>query len=42
MPRSDAKTAKRYDIYLPLKYNDGTEIEIEKYEQVENELLGQC
>ena len=41
MSRPHAKTAKRYDIYLPLKYNDGTEIEIEKYEQVENELLDQ-
>lgn len=35
------RRAKRYDIYLPLKYNDGTEIEIEKYEQVEDELLDQ-
>ena len=32
---------KCYDIYLPLKYNDGTEIEIEKYEEVEDELLDQ-
>ena len=33
--------AKCYDIYLPIKYNDGTEIEIEKYGEVENELLDQ-
>jgi len=37
----ESKIARCYDIYLPLKYNDGTEIESEKYEQVENELLDQ-
>ena len=30
---------RRYEIYLPLKYNDGTDIEIEKFEIVEKELL---
>jgi len=41
MSHADSKAAKRYDIYLPIRHNDGTEIEIEKYEQVENELLDQ-
>jgi hypothetical protein len=35
------RIARCYNIYLPLKYNDGTEIGIEKYEEVENELLDQ-
>ena len=25
---------KKYEIYLPLKYNDGTEIEAEKIKQI--------
>jgi hypothetical protein len=34
-----ARTAKRYDIYLPLRYNDGTPIEREKFREVEVTLL---
>ena len=30
---------KKYEIYLPLKYNDGREIEAEKIKQIRNELL---
>jgi hypothetical protein len=30
---------KRYEIYLPLKYNDGKEIEPEKIKQVREELI---
>lgn len=30
---------RRYDIFLPITYNDGTAIEPEKFSQVENELL---
>ena len=30
---------KRYEIYLPLKYNDGQEIEPEKLKQVREELI---
>lgn len=30
---------KRYEIYLPLKYNDGQEIEPEKFKQVREELI---
>lgn len=37
MPRQ----ARRYDIYLPLQYNDGTEIENEKFVQVQKEILRQ-
>ena len=34
-----SKVAKRYEIYLPVRYNDGTEIEPEKFERVERELV---
>ena len=37
MPRQ----ARRYDIYLPLLYNDGTSIEEEKFVQVQKELFRQ-
>jgi hypothetical protein len=30
---------KRYEIYLPLKYNDGREIEAEKIKQIREELI---
>ena len=30
---------KKYEIYLPLKYNDGNEIEPEKIKQVREELV---
>ena len=30
---------KRYEIYLPLKYNDGTEIESKKFKQIREELI---
>lgn len=30
---------KRYEIYLPLKYNDGKEIEAEKFKQIREELI---
>ena len=29
---------KKYDIYLPLRYNDGRQIEDEKFDQVDNVL----
>src|SRR5258706_12900506 len=31
---------KKYEIYLPLKYNDGTKIETEKIKQIREELVG--
>lgn len=31
---------KRYEIYLPLKYNDGKEIEPEKIKRIREELIG--
>ena len=34
-----SKTARRYEIYLPVLYNDGREIEPEKFDQVERELV---
>jgi hypothetical protein len=37
MPR----VVRRYEIYLPLFYNDGTSIEPEKFDQVERELVEQ-
>ena len=37
MPR----VVRRYEIYLPLFYNDGTAIEPEKFDQVERELVEQ-
>jgi hypothetical protein len=30
---------KKYEIYLPLKYNDGTEIEPDKFKQIREELI---
>ena len=30
---------KKYEIYLPLKYNDGKEIEPEKIKQIREELI---
>jgi hypothetical protein len=30
---------KRYEIYLPLKYNDGKEIEPKKIKQIREELI---
>lgn len=29
---------KKYDIYLPLRYNDGRQIEDEKFDQVDDVL----
>ena len=31
---------RRYEIYLPLKYNNGKEIESEKIKQIREELIG--
>jgi hypothetical protein len=30
---------RKYEIYLPLGYNDGTEIEAEKIKQIREELI---
>lgn len=30
---------RRYDVFLPITYNDGSLVEKEKFSQVENELL---
>ena len=30
---------KKYEIYLPLKYNDGSEIEPEKFKQIREDLI---
>jgi len=30
---------EKYEIYLPLKYNDGTEIEAERFKQIREELI---
>jgi len=30
---------KKYEIYLPLKYNDGTEIEAGKFKEIREELI---
>ena len=30
---------KKYEIYLPLKYNDGREIEPDKFKQIREELI---
>ena len=30
---------KKYEIYVPLKYNDGREIEAEKIKQIREELI---
>ena len=32
---------ERYEILLPLKYNDGTPVEPEKFQQTRRELVGQ-
>ena len=37
MPRP----AQRYDIFLPLRYSDGREIESEKFIQLQDELIEQ-
>jgi hypothetical protein len=29
----------KYEIYLPLKYNDGTDIEAEKLEEIQQQLI---
>jgi hypothetical protein len=34
-----ARSARRYDLYLPLTYNDGRPIEDEKFDAVERRLL---
>ena len=31
---------RKYEIYLPLKYNDGKDIEPEKIKQIKEELIG--
>ncbi len=30
---------KKYEIYLPLKYNDGSEIEPEKFKEIREDLI---
>jgi hypothetical protein len=30
---------KEYDIYLPLRYNDGTQVEVRKFQDVQRHLL---
>jgi hypothetical protein len=32
---------ERYGILLPLKYNDGTSVELEKFQATRRELVGQ-
>ena len=34
-----SRIVRRYEIYLPLFYNDGREIEPEKFDQIERELV---
>ncbi|HET6575505.1 MAG TPA: hypothetical protein VFG68_18020 [Fimbriiglobus sp.] len=34
-----ARTARRYDLYLPLTFNDARAIPVEQFEQVERRLL---
>lgn len=34
-----ARSARRYDLFLPLTYNDGSSIEDEKFDAVEQRLL---
>lgn len=34
-----ARSARRYDIYLPLAYNDGNPVEDDKFNAVEQQLL---
>jgi len=36
-----ARSARRYDLYLPLTYNDGRPVEDEKFDAVERRLLTQ-
>ncbi len=36
-----ARSARRYDLYLPLTYNDGRPVEDEKFDAVERRLLVQ-
>jgi hypothetical protein len=36
-----ARSARRYDLYLPLTYNDGRPVEDEKFDAVERRLLEQ-
>jgi hypothetical protein len=38
-PLSVIRRMKKYEIYLPLKYNDGTKIETEKIKQIREELV---
>ena len=30
---------KKYEIYLPLKYNDGSDIQLEKLEEIQQQLI---
>ena len=34
-----ARSARRYDIYLPLTYNDGSPVEDEKFDDMERRLI---
>jgi hypothetical protein len=36
-----SKRARRYDLYLPLTYNDGRPVEDERFDAVERRLLAQ-
>jgi hypothetical protein len=36
-----ARSARRYDLYLPLTYNDGRQVEDDKFDAVERRLLAQ-
>jgi hypothetical protein len=36
-----ARSARRYDLYLPLTYNDGRPVEDDKFDAVERGLLAQ-
>jgi hypothetical protein len=36
-----ASSARRYDLYLPLTYNNGRPVEDEKFDRVERRLLAQ-
>jgi hypothetical protein len=36
-----SKSARRYDVYLPLTYNDGRPVEDDKFDAVERRLLAQ-
>ena len=39
LPLRVIRRMKKYEIYLPLKYNDGTKIETEKIKQIREELV---